>query len=40
MSARAFHRWAMSEVNPLHPDLPKIVLRQQELADEARRLLA
>lgn len=38
--ARGFYRWALSEMNPLHPDLPKIVLRQQELADEARRLLA
>lgn len=38
--AQAFYRWALSEMNPLHPDLPKIVLRQQELADEARRLLA
>lgn len=38
--AQAFYRWALSEMNPLHPDLPRIVLRQQELADEARRLLA
>lgn len=38
--AQAFYRWALSEMNPLHPDLPQIVLRQQELADEARRLLA
>ena len=38
--AQAFYRRALSEMNPLHPDLQKIVLRQQELADEARRLLA
>jgi hypothetical protein len=38
--AQAFYRWALSEMDPLHPDLPKIVLRRQELADEARRLLA
>lgn len=38
--AQAFYRWALSEMNPLHPDLPQIVLRQQELSDEARRLLA
>ncbi len=38
--AQAFYRWALSEMNPLHPDLPQMVLRQQELADEARRLLA
>ena len=38
--AQAFYRWALREMNPLHPDVPRIVLRQQELADEARRLLA
>ena len=38
--AQAFYRWALREMNPLHPDLPQIVLRQQELADEARRLHA
>jgi hypothetical protein len=36
--AQAFYRWAMREINPLHPDLPRIMLRQQELADKARRM--
>ena len=40
MIAQAFYRWALRKMNPLHPDLPQIVLRQQELADEARRLVA
>ena len=38
MVAQAFYRWAMREINPLHPDLPRIMLRQQELADKARRM--
>jgi hypothetical protein len=38
MAAQAFYRWAMREINPLHPDLPRIMLRQQELADKARRM--
>lgn len=36
--ARAFYGWALREIDPLHPDLPRLVLRQQELADQARRL--
>jgi hypothetical protein len=36
--AQAFYRWALREMNPLDPDLPRIVLREHELADEARRL--
>lgn len=38
--ANAFYRWALSEINPLHPDLPRIVMRKQELVDKRRRLLA
>ena len=30
--AQAFYRWAMKEINPMHPDVPKIMLRQQQLA--------
>jgi hypothetical protein len=30
----------LREINPLHPDLPRIMLRQQELADKARRIFA
>jgi hypothetical protein len=36
--AQAFYRWAMSEINPMHPDVPKIVRRQQELNEKYRRL--
>jgi hypothetical protein len=36
--AQAFYRWALSEINPLHPDVPRILLRQKELADRARRI--
>lgn len=37
--ASGFYRWAMSEIHPLHPDLPRIVLRQSELRDKMGRLL-
>lgn len=38
--ASAFYRWAMAEINPMHPDLPRIMRRQRELADKANRLFA
>jgi hypothetical protein len=38
--SQAFYRWAMREINPLHPDLPRILMRQQELADKAHRMFA
>ena len=38
--AQAFYRWAMREINPMHPDVPRIMLRQQELEDKARRIFA
>jgi hypothetical protein len=38
--AQAFYSWAMREINPLHADLPRIMLRQSELSDKAKRLLA
>lgn len=38
MCAQAFYKWAMREINPMHPDLPRIVLRQMELADKAQRV--
>lgn len=38
--AQAFYRWAMSEISPTHPDVPKIVRRQQELAEKYRRIWA
>ena len=40
MVAQAFYSWAMREINPLHPDLPRIMLRHRELADKARRVFA
>ena len=36
--AQAFYRWAMKEINPMHPDVPKIMLRQQQLAEKYRRV--
>jgi hypothetical protein len=38
--AQAFYRWAMKEIDPTHPDVPRIMLRQKELADKASRLFA
>lgn len=40
MVAQAFYSWAMREINPLHPDLPRIMLRQKELSDKAQRIFA
>lgn len=40
MVAQAFYSWAMREINPLHPDLPRIMLRQRELSDKAHQILA
>ncbi len=38
--AQAFYRWAMAEISPMHPDVPKIMLRQQQLAEKYRRIWA
>jgi hypothetical protein len=38
--AQAFYRWAMREISPLHPDVPRIMLRQQELDERMRRIWA
>ena len=38
--ARAFYSWAMKEINPLHPDVPRIMQRQRELEDKASRIFA
>jgi hypothetical protein len=40
MVAQAFYRWAMREIDPLHPDVPRIMKRQRELEDKARRMFA
>jgi hypothetical protein len=36
--AQLFYDWAMREINPLHRDLPRVLMRQRELRDEAERL--
>jgi hypothetical protein len=38
--ARAFYNWALREIDPLHPDMPRILLRRQELEDKAHRIWA
>jgi hypothetical protein len=38
MLAQAFYNWALREIDPLHPDVPKIIRRQSELADKAARM--
>ena len=38
MVAQAFYKWAAREINPLHPDLPRIMARQMELSDKAHRV--
>jgi len=36
--AQAFYRWAMKEISPMHPDVPKIMVRQHQLAEKYRRV--
>lgn len=36
--AQAFYKWAMNEISPMHPDVPKIMVRQQQLAEKYRRV--
>jgi hypothetical protein len=40
MAAQAFYNWAMREIDPMHPDVPRILMRQLELADKANRVFA
>ena len=40
MVARGFYSWAMKEINPMHPDVPRIMQRQRELEDKAQRIFA
>jgi hypothetical protein len=40
MLAQAFYQWAMREIDPTHPDVPRILLRQQELQQKYRRIMA
>ncbi len=39
MVAQAFYSWALREINPMHPDVPRILMRQLELSDKAHRVL-
>ena len=36
--AEAFYRWALREIDPMHPDVSKIVLRRHELALKHRSI--
>ena len=36
--AQAFYGWALREIDPMHPDVSKIVLRQHELAMQHRQM--
>ena len=38
--AGAFYRWALREIDPMHPDLPRILLRKRELAEKQNRIFA
>lgn len=38
--AQAFYRWALREINPMHPDVPRIVRRQLELKEKYQRIWA
>jgi hypothetical protein len=38
--AQAFYGWALKEIDPMHPDLPKLVMKRQELQDAHRRMFA
>lgn len=40
MVAQAFYNWALREINPLHPDVPRIMRRRMELADKASRVFS
>jgi hypothetical protein len=40
MVAQAFYKWAMREINPMHADVPGIMLRQHHLAERYQRLCA
>jgi hypothetical protein len=38
--AQAFYKWAMKEISPMHPDVPKIMMRQHQLNEKYRRIWA
>lgn len=38
--AQFFYDWALREINPMHPDMPRIMMRRLELQDKAKRVFA
>lgn len=38
MARRAFYHWALREIDPLHPDVPSLLVRQSEFDERAREL--
>jgi hypothetical protein len=38
--ACAFYLWAMGQIDPLHPDLPRILIKRQEMEERAQQLWA
>jgi hypothetical protein len=36
--ARAYYRWALREIDPMHPDVGRIMLREQDLESTLRRI--
>lgn len=37
--AQAFYRWALAEINPLHPDLGRVLIKERQHADRLRSLV-
>jgi hypothetical protein len=40
MCAQAFYDWAIREIDPMHPDMPRIMMRRLELQEKAARVFA
>ncbi|HSI54691.1 MAG: hypothetical protein ACAH21_08475 [Ramlibacter sp.] len=40
MCAQAFYDWAWREIDPMHPDMPRIMMRRLELQEKAARVFA
>ncbi len=38
LAKRAHYAWAAREINPMHPDVPRIIRRRAALADEWKKL--
>lgn len=36
--AQAFYARALAQIDPLHPDVPEIVMKRQQLEDQARSM--